>query len=84
MSSESFEDKSKLVFYKDIYTSEYKVNANNQAEITIYSIHGGIQGKQTIVSGENVLNIQHFDKGVYIVRITSDNGEIINTKILKY
>jgi uncharacterized delta-60 repeat protein len=84
LSSESFEDKSKLVFYKDVYTSEYKVNANNQAEITIYSIHGGIQGKQTIVSGENVLNIQHFDKGVYIVRITSDNGEIINTKILKY
>ena len=68
----------------DIGTSSIKaalVNAKNNNGLVKTEIFD-IIGNRLLVSTENIISIQHFSNGVYVVKVTHNN-EVSEFKVIK-
>lgn len=77
--------KSKIALYPSAVKNELNINAVSKiSSLSIYNMQGKkvYEGKN-LAAGTNQVNMSSYSKGMYVVKMVTENGEKISQKIVK-
>ncbi len=72
---------SKLEFYPNPVTDKIVINAENDGVLSIYSLTGQLQKEVNVTGGENVITTANLAKGIYLLRLKDNKGNIYTSKV---
>ncbi len=72
---------SKLEFYPNPATDNLVVNAENNGILSIYSLTGQLQQRVNVSKGENVVSLNNIAKGLYLLQLKDNQGNIYTSKV---
>jgi len=68
----------------DVFPNPIKDVVTVNAKITVKSVQiYDLSGKVLLISNDNVINIANFAKGIYLMKIIDENGNVVSKKIIK-
>jgi len=75
-------EKNDIIIYPNPAKEYVNIKGNNISEIIIYNINSQIIYKNNIIDDNISIDLKHYNKGVYIIKIVSKDNIIIN-KLIK-
>lgn len=71
-----------LVIYPNPTAGDLYINVEQKCDLVIYNAIGQIQKEVRLSEGNNAVNLQDLNRGIYLLRITQ-NKLIVNKKVIK-
>ena len=62
--------------------SSVKVKCENARRIDIFNVQGQCLVSKNVFASNNILETRGLTKGIYLVRITTDKGKIVSSKLI--
>jgi alpha-tubulin suppressor-like RCC1 family protein len=83
LSNEDFEVANEMKLYPNPVKDSFKVeNIGNVSAMVIYDMKGAVV--KTITADFNsAIDVSGFQKGIYLLKVTNDNGSVFSTRLIK-
>ena len=72
-------NKKNNLFYPNPATDQIQININNFDKVMIFEL----SGKRVMLSKKTKIDISKLDKGIYLMKIQDQSGQIYKAKIIK-
>ena len=72
-------NKKSNLFYPNPVTDEIHININNFDRATIFEL----SGKRVMSSKKTQIDLSKLNKGIFLMKVQDQSGQIFNTKIIK-
>ena len=83
LANNDFEFTSKLSVYPNPFTNVFTIAIDTDAKIEIFDMVGKFIQSKNIVYGENVIDMDKYATGVYLLKITNTNNQVKTVKVTK-
>jgi Secretion system C-terminal sorting domain/SprB repeat/Ig-like domain CHU_C associated len=83
LSNNSFDNNTNLKVYPNPSSSVFTVDIDGNATIEVYDLVGKQIVRKNVASGTSQLDLSNFSKGVYLFKVTNQNNQTKNIKIIK-
>lgn len=83
LSSSDFENDNVITIYPNPSNGIFNLESQENMSIEVYDIIGKLILSQKLSVGTNSFDISNFNSGVYLLKVTNDNGNIQTHKLIK-
>lgn len=83
LSSSDFETNTAVTIYPNPSNGIFNIESQENMSIEVYDIIGKLILSQKLSVGTNSFDISNFNTGVYLLKVTNDNGNIQTHKLIK-
>ncbi len=72
----------KVEFYPNPAKDIISVNANSNGTLSVYSLTGKLMGQYTVKKGNNVIALDNYAKGMYMMQLKENSGTVQTAKLI--
>ena len=72
----------KVEFYPNPAIDMISVNTNNNGTLSVYSLTGKLMGQYPVMRGNNVIALEGYAKGMYLLQLHENNGALKTAKLI--
>ncbi|KIM09722.1 MAG: hypothetical protein KU29_00220 [Sulfurovum sp. FS06-10] len=83
LSSSDFENNTTVTIYPNPSNGIFNVEAQETSTIEVYDLIGKLILNQKLAVGTNSFDISNFNTGIYLLKVTNDNGNSQTHKLIK-
>jgi hypothetical protein len=83
LGTNSFEQTTKVTVYPNPSNSIFTIAINNNATIEVCDIVGKQIFSKNLFTGENIIDLDAYEKGIYLAKITNQDNQTKSIKLIK-
>lgn len=83
LGNSDFENVTSITIYPNPSTRIFNIVSQQNISVEIYDLLGKLVYSQSLTNGTNSIDISNFNTGVYLLKVTDDNGKSESHKLIK-
>lgn len=83
LGNSDFDNETRITIYPNPSTGIFNIVSQQNISVEIYDLLGKLVYNQSLANGTNSIDISNFNTGVYLLKVTDDNGKSESHKLIK-
>jgi hypothetical protein len=83
LGNSDFDNETRITIYPNPSTRIFNIVSQQNISVEIYDLLGKLVYNQSLANGTNSIDISNFNTGVYLLKVTDDNGKSESHKLIK-
>lgn len=83
LGNSDFDNETRITIYPNPSTRIFNIVSQQNISVEIYDLLGKLVYSQSLTNGTNSIDISNFNTGVYLLKVTDDNGKSESHKLIK-